>query len=214
MLPHYTKRFFSVTKKQTIARPSLQRNVENIILSQLTNKFDDFEDNPGLFIKSLSSRLTRLFDLTRGIENGEQNEELSKLRHSIAMLYEVCLGRLLWDIKSPEGVLDSFIRAGQGVLLLEKNNIVQDKALVDDLMWTLVHRFSYYIDLAGGSLPLNFYEHTFDMLQSNAAYFLERDELIKEVRTKKETIIAALEKAKIKAIAFERGLIADDYSLA
>lgn len=213
VVPHYTKRFFTSTRKSSAALASLQSNVENTILSQLTNRFDDFENDPGSFIGNLSLRLTRLFDQVRDNDSCANSVEVMRLQQSIATLYETILSRVLWDMKSPEGVFDSFVKMGQGIITLEEKNILFDEQ-AKDLMWTLVHRFNYYLDLTGGSLPISFYEHTIDALKSGAIYFLEQSEEIKEVKTKKQTILDALDKSLIKAVAFEQGLITNEYTLA
>jgi hypothetical protein len=75
---------------------------------------------------------------------------------------------------------------------------------LDDILWSLMHRFCYFLELTGSVLPLEFYGEIEHDLTNNLVFFLETKEQDEGIITKKETLAQALLQAKTKAYAYEK----------
>ena len=109
-----------------------------------------------------------------------------------------------------QGIWESVLRIANGLQLLGVHGILDHMDDLDDLLWSLVHRFSFFLDLAGSSLPVSFYEEIESDLAAKVVFFLEAQEQDETIKTKKTILLEALIKAKAKAIAFEqKGIFTD-----
>jgi hypothetical protein len=83
---------------------------------------------------------------------------------------------------------------------LAQYRIIDHMDDLDDLLWTLVHRFIFYIDLVGAELPVEFYERIEQDLVNRSVFFLEAKEQDDGITSKKQALIEALLKGKARAI--------------
>jgi hypothetical protein len=184
----------------------IQKQTENIILAKFTEHLPEFKEQPDTFITQLSKELATYFQNEYRSQAAQQQENVSKerLRQLIIRFYDTAISKSIWNIKAPEGIWRSFTGIAYGLQLLGNHNIINHMDDLDDLLWTLTHRFCFFLDLTGASLPTTFYEEMEHDLQNKAVYFLEFKEQDAGITSKKEFLIDALIQAKTRAIAFER----------
>ncbi|QQR49738.1 hypothetical protein IPF37_02750 [bacterium] len=210
-LPHYLN-----TKKKSSSKNDLRfirRHTENLLISRFTENFRSFKKDPDLFLSDLSydiaasikKQLRTLEQRSAQLE--EEQEVRARLRQQSVRFLETMLGKQMWNFRSPEGVWDSFLTVANDLQLLGTNGVIDHMDDLDGLLWDHTNRFCYYLDLTGGSQPMDFFDEIEQDLANGVIYFLEADEQDDGIKTKKETLLDALAQAKTKAIAFETGII-------
>lgn len=217
-LPYLLQRHFTRPKKQRKINIALfTKRIEDVLLTKFTEQLPEFEQQPDVFISQLAQEIAAQmqqelkFTELDAKQRQEQREGQSRLRQLILKMVDLLLSKALWNIKSYEGIWSSFAEIGHTVQLLGVHNIIDHMDDLDDILWTLTHRFCYFLDLFGSMLPLEFYEEMeHDLLNEghkSLIPFLLIDEQDDGIKAKKEFLLEALARGKAKAIAFEQGII-------
>jgi len=203
-------RYFEPQKeKQSLS--FLKKNIEKILLTKFTEHLTGFLDTPDLFLSQLARDIKNLtkVELNKKIEKLNQKESKDRFRNLIIKFFEMILNKTMWDYRRYEGIWQSVLDTAHGFQVLGSHNIIDHMDDLDDLLWSLTHRFCFFLDFAGPSLPIAFYDEIESDLENKVAFFLEEPEQDEGIKTKKETLIEALTKSKAKALAAERGILAD-----
>jgi hypothetical protein len=213
-LPKMLAPYFSETtktKKQDLS--FIKNNVENIILSKLTEQYAQFRLQPEAFVSDLAQALTDSLRKNNVLSDKteEENEAQRRLSNMVIKFFELSLNKVIWYHKasdSAEGIWRSFVGISSGLHQLAVHKIISHMDDLDDMHWSLVHRFGSFLDWFGVTLPLAFYETVEDDLEHKAVFFLEVKEQDDGIKTKKEVLLEDLFSAKIKALAYiKRGII-------
>jgi len=185
---------------------------ENLILSELTENLTQFQEDPGLFISQLSEQIgqktkNELDFVEKAIE---EKEMIQRLRSIVIRFLELSLSKVMWNQTAYESIWESILTIANGLQLLAVNGILDHMDDLDDLLWSLTHRICFFLDVAGSYLPTAFYENIENDIANGLVFFLELPEQDEGIKTKKEVLVNALIKAKVKAIAFEKqGIFTD-----
>lgn len=216
VLPAFVKNtahYFNEEEKNTEGSIDfIKKNIENVILMHLTAHLDDFQKMPELFVSDLSSQIAQA--LQKQWKSTQKKMESSaeakmRLRMGINKFLEVALGKLVWSSKAPEKIWPSFLNIANKLQLLGVHKIIDHMDDMDDLFWTLTHRFCFFLELTGGMLPVALHDLIEQQLATKAVYFLEMKEQDQGITSKKEILASTLLKSRMRAIAFERkGLVA------
>jgi hypothetical protein len=70
---------------------------------------------------------------------------------------EVGLSKLIWNPHEQEKTWESVKSISHHLATLMKYNIVDDLNDVDELFWTLIHRYRYFLELHNTTMPLSCY---------------------------------------------------------
>lgn len=134
----------------------------------------------------------------------EKMEQRERLRNLIIRFFEIACSKIMWDLKNPATVWQSFINIGVGIRELASHGIINHMDDLDDLFWSLTLRFCFFLDFAGAILPLECYEEIEKDLQNQVVFFLEYPEQDSNITSKKETLAVNLLQAKTHAIAYHK----------
>ncbi len=189
----------------------IKKHIENTLLTKLTDHLQDFQAAPDSFLSNLADELAQYCkqQVDTAHKQAFRIETRERLRQMTFRLFDTMLSKAIWDPKTNDGVWKSFISIANKLQLLGNHSIINHMDDLDDLLWTLTHRFCFYLDLTGAALPVSFYHLVEHDLDNKAVFFLEFKEQDDGIVSKKETIAEALLKAKARAIAYEKsGIIA------
>lgn len=183
--------------------------VKNIAYEEFLNNFVNFKKDPDTFLTTLSSKICDA--LSSGLS--EQHETTPhQIKHLMLRFVESILSKTLWSPQDGDAVWSEFNKLGDAIVMLHEKKIISDGDDVDDLLKTLVERFTYFLSLAGADMPLSFYEKARTDLITKKIAWLELEELEKEVTSKQESLRQALMRSQIKAQArHSYGIIADSH---
>lgn len=211
-LPILVEKYFIEKPKEKNSLKFLKKSIEKTILFKFTDHLTEFQQKPNIFISKLSKDISKIAqkEIDFVLKQKEQNEMKERLRNLIIRFLEVTFSKLIWDSQSYESIWESVLSIANNVIRLADYQILNHMDDLDDLLWSLTHRFCYFLNLVGSYLPVEFYEEVENDISNGTAFFLEIEEQDNDIKTKKETIVDALVRAKAKAIAFEdRGLFTD-----
>jgi len=214
-LPSLVERIFDngEEEQQRADLSFVRKYTEDLMLSKFTDNLPEFQREPDVFLSNLSDEIAlsvkKEFDrLEKSVKkNSEKQEIRERLRQTIIRFFETIISRAVWNTQTHEGIWDSFISIANNLQLLGAHLIIDHMDDLDDLLWSLIHRFCFFLDLTGSSLPVEFYEEIEADLEHKVVYFLEAQEQDEGIKGKKETLMEGLVQGKTKAIAFQRGII-------
>lgn len=166
------------------------KEVKTRLIKDFSEQFTDFKKDPESFISNVAKKITKQV---------EQELELVSMQQTVTRFLEIAISKIIWSPYDQEKTWESMQHlCKQFVLLLEKN-IITDVDALDDLLWSLVHRYCYFVELTGSLLVPGFYEKVLRDLKNEKLIMSiveEQDELLKPKTVfLKEKIITAQAKA-------------------
>lgn len=136
-----------------------QSTVNNILYAKFSNEYDSFRQDPHLFLKRISSNIVTI-----------AQEELvqEQLRQGIIRFCEIALGKLVWDPAAQEETWRITKKIAEQLATFLEYNILDDINDLDDLHWTLLNRYCYFVELTTTDMSESFYQAIRNDLRSNA----------------------------------------------
>lgn len=172
--------------------------VSNMLYVQFSSQYDVFRSSPLQFFDELSQAITDI---------AKQEVEAQQARVAIKRFLELCMSKLVWSPEEHAQVWDNVKSIAQVLSLLTHNNIIEDPNDLNDMYWTLLHRFNFFVDLVGGQLPLSFYEQVKNDCAQNNLLFLTLAEQDACILTKQECLRYTLIEGEAKCRAYEKGIL-------
>lgn len=191
----------------------IRKHTEDILLARFTHQYAQFQAEPDKFLCNISEEITKIFkdefsSLEKIIKDQQEKiEARERLRNMTMRFLETSLSKTMWNTQSFEGIWCSFQKIAYDLQTLAVRGIVNHMDDLDSLFWSHVHRFCYFLDLVGSHLPLEFYDEVACDLHNGMIFFLEEQEQDACIRTKKETLSEVLAQAKMRAVAFSKGIV-------
>lgn len=192
----------------------IKKHTEEVILHKFTEHFTRFQTTPDTFIEELASDLAAFYKqqeqtMTRAIAKRDAKQDsLVRLRQVTLRFFELTLNKTMWNMLEPDSIWASFVQIAEGIQGLAEKQLIDHMDDLDDLFWTLTHRFGYFVELAGAELPLSFYDKVEESLINRDVRFLEMNEQDDGITSKKQLLIEKLLKGKTLSIASQHGIIA------
>lgn len=213
-LPKLLERHFVTTEPtQQENLDFLRRHTEEMMLNAFIEGMPEFQKTPDTFITNLSSNVLQVWQ--REIEilsqhhqkTIEQTEMRARLRSIVIRFFDLLINKSVWSFQTYEGIWSSFINTANNLFLLANSSIIDHMDDLDDLQWSLVHRFAWFLDFAGAALPSSFYEEIESDLNNQIVAVLETPEQDPGITTKKDTLLKALAIGRTKSAAQEKGIM-------
>ncbi len=110
-----------------------------LLLNSFNNFYDDFRINPTQFLNNIADIMAQA---------AQEELEIQKLRSTLKLFLELHLNKLLWASEDNEGCWDQVKTIAYQLTVLFENNILDDLNDLDDLYWSLVHRFGHFFEYA------------------------------------------------------------------
>lgn len=157
-----------VQKKEASFLQELQISLKKRFSDVFSTYNSYFQKNPDAFLDALSTQIAKK---TSEVQT-QQHVDIECVRKDILRFLEICMNKLVW---SPQEAYDAWIAvnelAEQSHNFLEKKLIINSDAL-DDIYWSLIHRFCYFIDIAHEDISQEtFIQIINDMHTQNLALF-------------------------------------------
>ncbi len=191
LLEHFKIAEHTTTKNKQIA------TIKDVSYNEFLNNFQKFKENPDQFLTTLSTKICEA--LSSHI--CDQSTTPQHIRNLVLRFIESMVSKTLWSPLDGDKVWIAFHDLGDALIQMHDKKIITDSDDLDDLVKTLVERFSYFLSIAGSEMPTSFYEKARNDLLGKKISWLELEELEKEVTTKHEVLRQALMRGQIKAQA-------------
>ncbi len=182
-LPQLIKHHFTTETEQD-SFSQLSSKLNQLLYDKFLHKFDQFQTDPDDFFAELTQ------EIQLAVETRTQNEvEKEQLRQTVIRCLDVCINRLMWSPKDQAGVWESFKTILTQIDKLHEAKIILDLDDVDDLVWSLIHRFNYFIDQLGSYLSPDVYELMKEDILGDRIPLLALEEQEPLIRSKKDFIL-------------------------
>lgn len=123
----------------------------------------------------------------------------------IVRFVDNALSKLIWDPEEKRNTWDSFKCLGSQLELLYSEGILSEHETLNHLLWSLIYRYSYFIELWGSALAVKDYDQMLEEL--SAIHFLHYGEQEEAITKKAEALTSALNMGKAKALAYNKGIL-------
>jgi len=176
-----------------------------------------FHDTKKLLWKSFKTHYNFLkldpmgfFDqLTRSVEKRAERYYIppERLRAVLVRFIDGALGKLIWCPQDQEETWKSFKRIGLQLTELKNLRVITDSYDLNDLYWSLIERYCYFMELTGAELKSTVCRKMKTELFSGALPWLALREQEEALETKGERLARTLVATEFKAQANEKGLL-------
>jgi len=207
-LPDLLEQHFTVYKSRAYSGDAKLLNLEPIdrfkevvnrtLYSRFLNEYDLFKKNSDSFFDMIS---TDIFEIVA------EEATIDQLRQTVIRFLEVGLSKLVWSPEEHDTIWQSVKRMSQQINTLMDHYVVDDDDDVNDLFWTLIHRFCFFLDITGSVLPAEFYENIKQDVAAQQLELLELEEQEHWLESKTSCLKRALLTAEARSRAYQHGIL-------
>lgn len=133
-----------VQKKEASFLQELQENLKHRFTNIFSTYYSYFQKNPDAFLDALSEQIAKK---TNEVQT-KQHVDVAHVKKDILRLLEITINKIVW---SPKDGYDAWVAVNEladcANDFLEKN-LITDIDSLDDLYWSIIHRFCYFLDIA------------------------------------------------------------------
>jgi len=185
--------------------------IKTSIYVYLSNNFNLFKQDPYKALDEISNDIYQKLYQNNDTLKDEYSQNydilLSRFQLNIFNFIDLCLNKIIWAHQDQEEVWNSV----KYISLILKNyfefNIIPDIDLLDELYWSITHRFCYFLDIAGSELNKEFYDLIYKDIESLNCELFNLEESEEYIKTKLDYIKEFLIIAEAKANAYKNGIV-------
>ncbi len=172
----------------------LQKTVTTIVYTKFTNDFSTCKNDPEQFLNDLSQKI---------LAATTQEVSMEQLRQIVIRFLEVCTSKLIWNPRDQEKTWESVKAISHSLATLMEYNVIDELNDVDELFWTLVHRYRYFLELHNTTMPLSFYAKMKRDIRTNKLMLFELEEQEPFLQTKSSCLLHTVLTQEAKKRAYE-----------
>ena len=101
------------------------------------------------------------------LTSGSIMRSTRRSRRRPLQICEIALSKLIWDPAQQEETWNITKKISEQLVTLLEYNILDDTNDLDDLHWTLLNRYCYFIELTATDMPETFYKTIRHDIRSN-----------------------------------------------
>jgi len=197
------KHYFSTPPQRSVKK--IKTAVNDVLYSTFLSQFDFFKKDPKKFFSSLSSEI--LTSLNHELAGSRKEIVKEQLRQTIVRFFELCVSKLVWCPDESENIWPSVKITSEKLAHMVKEKIIADIDHLDDLFWSITHRFCFFVDLTSSDLPLPFFQNIKQELVNKKPLLCKLEEQEKMVTSKADCLMQAMLSGEAKARAQEYGIV-------
>jgi hypothetical protein len=175
-----------------------KESVNGMLYAQFSANYESFKDNPDQFLSDVSEHIV---DMT------QEQLNIERMRYSMLRFIEIGMNKLIWDTQKPETIWPNVKKIAHTLELMVQDSVIEDMNDLDDAFWTLVHRFTYFVDIVDVELPSSLHKDILHEIAHSEILLLDLEEQDSCIRTKKEVLTRVLQDAHVKTQAYEKGIL-------
>lgn len=176
-------------KKEANFLAEMQVALKEKLNQIFTKYFSYFQKNPDSFMNSLAEQIAKQTNQSAT----QQHIEVEQLKKDIVRFVEMAANKLIWSSKDDIQVWYTCNR-----LAYECQNCLDQQVLcnvdaLDDICWSFIHRFCYFVELSHDSLSKNFYAQVLHDLQTKPLMLVALEEQENLMTTKKSHLMSRMQ---------------------
>ena len=184
----------------------LWHDLKGHITSTFKTRFSSLQERPVQFFEDLSKELSTKIAV--------QNTTPDRVRFTLLRLLTSACDKIVWSPTDQAQTWASFKTIGTTLEQLHQKKVIPDELDTNDLYWSLVERYAYFMELVGSQLSMETCEKIKQDLRDNKIAWLETPEQEAGLQTKIERLAEALIETEAKIQASKHGLITDGVLLS
>lgn len=159
-------------------------------LSTVFNKyFSYFQQSPDSFMASLAEQIAK--QTNQSVT--KQHIEVEQLKKDVLRFLETSAGKLVWTAKDDLQIWQTCNRLAHECKVCLDGKVLCNQDALDDVCWSLIHRFCYFVELSSGSLSKDFYARVIHDLQTKPLMLVALDEQEDLMTSKKSYLISRMQ---------------------
>lgn len=202
-LPDLLNNYFLI--KRPAGLNKYKEALNSILYQTFLSKYDFFKKNPQDFFDALSQEIIET--LQHDLPSLSDDITPEELRHTVVRFLEVGINKLIWHPEEHDKIWANIKSISHQLEALMENNIIDDANDLDDLFWTLIHRFSYFIDIAHESLPIKFFEAIKNDIATEQLLLVELEEQEALITSKRDHLLQVIRGSMARKHAVDKGLL-------
>lgn len=172
----------------------VQESMAAMMYTKFSSNYDYFSKEPDKFLDELTGQL---------FEIAQEEITIECLRQSVMRFLETSLSKVIWCPREQQETWESVKKLADQLAALMDDNICDDAEDLDSLYWSLIHRYSYFIDVVGQDLSLACYEKIkYDVAMHDSLLF-ELEEQADFIETKAERLMRSVMMGEAQRMAIE-----------
>jgi len=172
--------------------------VHSALYIKFSTEYESFRQNPDLFLHNISADIVSL---------AHEEMEYVQIRNDLIRFCDIALSKLIWNPHDQEKTWEITKKIAVQLARLVEHNILDDSNDLDDLYWTLLNRYCYFLEIAALDMPESFYKALkFDMSSNSSVLFAlpEQDFIIESKLSYMQRIIM---ESEVRVYGFQHGLL-------
>ncbi len=170
------------------------KNVNATLYANFSQKFDLFKKEPDKFLNEITQQIGAA---------AQQEVSMELLRQTIIRFSEVGLSKMIWSSHNYESSWDNIKKTAHNLAALLEYNIVSDVNDLDEMFWSLTHRYRYFLELNSVDMPISFYEKLKQDIASQQLVLFELEEQESFLQTKADCLLQTVLTQEAKKRAYE-----------
>jgi sulfur relay (sulfurtransferase) DsrC/TusE family protein len=151
-------------------------------LSDLFAKyFTYFQKQPDSFMTTLAEQIAK--QTNQSVT--QQHIDVERLQKDVLRFFELCTNKLIWSCQEDIQAWYNCNRLAHECQICLDNNVLCGLDAVDDMCWSLIHRFCYFVELSQPQLSKNFYAQVLHELQTKPLKLVALEEQEELMTSKK-----------------------------
>lgn len=203
--PYALARLFDslVANTQHLFTKSERRNhhdaVKKELYESLLTKFNDLKNDPEQFIETLTKKVLAITD-------HDKQQERIELQYAISRFIESALDKLVWDPREQQACWECCKMLATKLDSLEQLHIIPDEVTLNHCFWSLIYRFSYFIETAGDLLSMQTFQAIRQDIALGQTPLLALGEQEEHILTKAQRLNQAVLAGEVKVRSAQAGL--------
>ncbi len=169
------------------------QDMQNVLKERLTNVFAKyfsyFQKNPDGFMTALAEQIAK----QTNHQYTAQHIEIEQLKKDILRFIEICANKLVWSSKDDLQVWYTCNKLAQESQQCLDQNVITNQEAHDDICWSLIHRFCYFVELAAPTLSKEFYDQVLEDLKTKPLVLTALEEQEDAITTKRAHLAACIQ---------------------
>jgi hypothetical protein len=185
---------------------SLWKEIKTSLMTTFKTRFSYLQQNPMGFFDDISKDIAQKVSL--------QITTPDRVRYSLLRMLTSSCDKVVWSPSDQEQTWASFKTIGSSIERLHNKKVIPDDLDTNDLYWSLVERYAYFLDLVGSQLTLETCEKIKQDIREHKITWLQAPEQETGLQTKVERLAEVLLETEAKIRAGSFGLITDGVILS
>ncbi len=168
-----------------------------ILHDALLYDFGTLQEDPDRFLDITAQRL---------VGQEETHQTTHQLKERTTRFIESALDKLIWSPNEQASTWRTCCTIGRQLEQLYQYHIIPDETQLNHLLWSLVYRFSYFLDYAGRYISEDTYTTIRKELEDENTQFLDYEELESYITDKRTFLLDTLARGYVRSRARREGM--------